>query len=152
MPGLNAILSLMNAVKSVEENMENGTYIRNAVEDNKSTIVKYNVEQLNEYGVNSLGVSINTYAPYTLYTVSVKKEKGQPFDRVTLRDTGDFHSSFDVVINSWDFYITATDPKTTELVKKYGAAIFGLTGENKQELVLNYIRPDTIKQIRNELF
>ena len=152
MPGLNAISALLSAVETVERSMVDGTYVRRAVQENTDKIVELNVEQLYEYGINSLGISIDTYAPYSPYTVRVKNEKGQPTDRVTLRDTGDFHKSFEVVVGPIDFYITATDYKTDMLIEKYGEKIFGLTSQNKTELAQKYLYPAVMTEINKELF
>lgn len=152
MPGLNAIANLISAVETVEMNMLDGVYVKKAVEENTEKIVEMNVEQLYDFGINALGISIDTYAPYSPYTVRVKTEKGQPTDRVTLRDTGDFHKSFEVVVGPTDFYITATDYKTADLVEKYGERIFGLIPQNKTELARKYLYPIVIKEIRQSLF
>lgn len=152
MPGLNAISSLISTVETVEGNMMSGFYIRKAVNENREKITEMNVEQLYEFGINSLGISIDTYAPYTPYTIRIKKEKGQPTDRVTLRDTGAFHKSFEVVVGPTEFYVTATDPKTEELIERYGGKIFGLVPQNKTELVQKYLYPSVMNQINKELF
>lgn len=98
--------------------------------------------QLFEQGVNRLGVSIMDYMPYRPLTISIKKMKGQPTSRVTLRDEGDFHESFYVDAGLDRFEIKAKDPKTPHLVKKYGVQILGLTNENKNELTWEYIFTD----------
>ena len=152
MPGLNSILGLLSTVETVERNLNDGSYTKKALEQNQQKIVELNVEQLYEYGVNSLGIRIDTYQPYTPYTVRIKQEKGQPYDRVTLRDTGDFHKSFEVVFDPNGFYLTATDWKTQELVDKYGGKIFGLIPENRKELVTEYVVPVVTEEIRKELF
>lgn len=152
MPGLNSILGLLSAVETVERNLNDGSYTRKALEQSQQKIVELNVEQLYEYGENSLGVRIDTYRPYTPYTISIKQEKGQPYDRVTLRDTGDFHRSFGVVFEPTGFYITATDHKTQELIDKYGPEIFGLTEINRQTITTNYVVPVVIKEIKREIF
>lgn len=152
MPGLNSILGVFSAVQTVERNLNDGVYVKEALQKNEQAIVDMNVEQLYEYGMNSLGIRIDTYEPYSPYTIGVKKEKGQPYDRVTLRDTGDFHRSFEAVIESDGFYITATDPKTQDLIDRYGREIFGLTPESRQTLVIDYVLPVVTEQIRKEIF
>lgn len=152
MPGLDAILSLISAVDTVEEKLNGGEYIRNAVMENEKHIVEMNVNQLYDWGQNSLGISINTYRPYTPYTIQIKQEKNQPVDRVTLRDTGAFHESFIVVADMTEFYITATDSKTAGLIEKYGNRIFGLVEGNLVELAKIYIAPNVEGQIHKELF
>lgn len=152
MPGLNSILGLLSAAETVERNLSEGFYTRKALEQNQQKIVEANVEQLYEYGINSLDIRIDTYQPYTPYTVRIKQEKGQPYDRVTLRDTGDFQKSFEVVFEPVGFYITATDYKTQDLVDKYGAKIFGLTKENRQEIATKYVLPVVTEEIKREMF
>ena len=152
MPGLNSILGLLSAAETVERNLSDGNYTRKALEQNQQRIVEMNVEQLYDYGINSVGIRIDTYEPYSPYTVRIKQEKGQPYDRVTLRDTGDFHKSFEVVFEPMGFYITATDYKTQDLIDRYGARIFGLTSENKQDLTIKYVVPVAREEIKRELF
>ncbi len=152
MPGLNSILGLLSIAETVERNLSDGNYTRKALEQNQQRIVEMNVEQLYDYGMNSLGIRIDTYEPYSPYTVRIKQEKGQPYDRVTLRDTGDFHKSFGVVFEPVGFYITSTDYKTQDLIDKYGARIFGLTSENKQDLTIKYVVPVVREEIKRELF
>lgn len=152
MPGLNSILGLLSIAETVERNLSDGNYTRKALEQNQQRIVEMNVEQLYDYGMNSLGIRIDTYEPYSPYTVRIKQEKGQPYDRVTLRDTGDFHKSFEVVFEPMGFYITATDYKTQDLIDRYGARIFGLTPENKQDLTIKYVVPVVREEIKRELF
>lgn len=152
MPGLDAILGLLSTIQTVERDLNSGEYTHKALSENAGKIVEMNVGQLYNQGVNSLGIDISTYAPYAPLTIKLKQEKGQPYDRVTLRDTGDFHRSFEVVFNPTSFYITATDWKTQDLVDKYGDKIFGLTPENISELGHVYVLPSVIKQVRTEIF
>lgn len=152
MPGLSAISSLISAVETVERNMMEGTYVGKAVKENAEEIASRNVEQLYNSGANSLGIRIDTYRPYTPYTVRIKDEKGQPTDRVTLRDTGAFHRAFEVVVEPTGFYITSSDSKTEGLIGKYGGRIFGLLPENKIEITRNFLYPSVMKQIHKELF
>ena len=152
MPGLNSILGLLSAAETVGRNLNEGFYTRKALEQNQQKIVEANAEQLYEHGINSLGIRIDTYQPYTPYTVRIKQEKGQPYDRVTLRDTGDFQKSFEVVFEPVGFYITATDYKTQDLIDKYGAKIFGLTKENMQEIAVKYVLPVVTEEIKREMF
>lgn len=152
MPGLNAILNLVSAIDTIGKNLEDGTIAKKPLEENSSKIVEMNREQLYDFGINSLGIEIATYAPYAPYTIKVKREKGQPFDRVTLKDTGAFYRSFEVVFDPIGFYITARDPKTQDLMDKYRPEILGLTSENLSLLVQGDVKTGVIQQIRKELF
>ena len=82
---------LTNDVKNYNEFLTNGQFMREVLKATENKILSWNADaQLYEQGVNALGVSIDSYKPYTDLTIEIKKEKGQPYDRVTLRDTGDF--------------------------------------------------------------
>lgn len=67
--------------------------------------------------------TLPSYAPST---VLIKRKKGQPAGRVTLRDTGDFHDSIVIHYGTTEFRLDATDQKRPYLAGKYGEQIFGL--------------------------
>lgn len=89
-------------------------------------------EQLYAKGIDSQGRPVRPQ--YTRFTVKLKKIAGQPTDRVTLRDTGDFHESFEVLWLPKAFLLSATDWKRRQLAEKYGEAIFGLTPQSVGDL------------------
>ena len=140
MKGLAAILNLKRRFEGFEENI-NST-VSQALRYNEEWLVDLNAYfQLYEKGVNRLGVEIASYEPYSMYTVSVKGMLGQPNDRVTLKDTGDFHDSFYVIYREDEFEITASDDKREALVNRYGPEIFGLTPENMEVVRNDIIKP-----------
>lgn len=146
---MNAIEILTERVKKVRENLKSNTYLVTILKDNDYVIEDMNAhDQLFEKGINANGVDISDYAPYSPVTVEYKMAMGQPYDRVTLRDTGDFHHGFTVQYSPKAFSITSTDWKTQMLMKKYGRDIFGLTASNKQELTWEYVYPDLLDKIK----
>ena len=93
------------------------------------TIERLNTdEQMFKQGERADGAAITP--AYTAFTKGIKQMKGQPTNRVTLRDTGAFHRSVSVQWRSKDFLIVATDPKTPDLVRKYSPAILGLSDDS----------------------
>jgi hypothetical protein len=70
---------------------------------------------------------------YTPFTKEIKKAKGQPIDRVTTRDTGDFHSSIYQKISGTKVEYDARDRKYGKLSEKYSPDLLGLT-EQSQEI------------------
>lgn len=72
---------------------------------------------------------------YKPFTIAIKKEKGQPTDRVTLKDTGEFHRSIFVKFTKDTIIIDSDNDLRDKLVEKYGITIFGLTKQNKEALV-----------------
>lgn len=138
---------LIQRLKSLESEMFQA--IRQALEEDKEIILDMNSEiQLFENGVDRYGVKISSFAPYSEATVFIKKQKGQPTDRVTLRDEGDFHFSFFIEFSDDGFQIKAADWKANDLVSRYGESILGLTDENFKDLAVNYVAPELIKILK----
>ena len=88
---------------------------------------------------------------YTPFTISIKRSKGQPTDRVTLQDTGQFHSSFKIRYDSDSFELYANDWKTESLVEKYGNDIFGLQDDAARELADQVYQPRMIQKLKSVL-
>lgn len=149
MAGLQSIIDLKNRVITFNEGLVSGMYIQRIIMDNEAYIVDLNAQyQLYEEGINRLGVSIMDYAPYRPLTIAIKEQKGQPTNRVTLRDTGNFESSFYLEVSDKQFEVKASDWKTETLIKKYGRQILGLTDDNISSLIWDYIYPDLIEKAR----
>ena len=127
-------------------------YLEDIIHDKEYVIVSAIADdQLYRRGINGRGEKIMSYMPYTAKTIQNKKRKGQPTTRVTLRDTGAFHKSMFVVFDSEGFYVTASDEKTEELVKKYGEEIFRLTDKNFTRIVRSHIRKELVKRLKRAI-
>jgi hypothetical protein len=144
-------------IKALDEKIEKMKYLNDHVEemvvevlvDNQHIIIDMNAEeQLFIRGVDSDNVPLMKEHPYSPYTVQIKKQKGQPTNRVTTRDSGDFHDSFKLKKSKTSVLITATDEKTFDLTMKYGDAIFGLIPENFNEVQIHYVKPEILKRLR----
>lgn len=142
---------LINSLEQYKSNIPE--YIRLVVVENEHILVDMNAQiQLYEQGVNRLGESIASYAPYKPVTIQIKRLKGQPTNRVTLRDEGDFHAAFEVIAdNNISFFMDSTDPKTNALIKKYGEQIFGLTDENIKEFMQDYVYPELLTKLKEDI-
>lgn len=144
---------LLKRVVKFNDELTSGRLVQKIIWDNEAYIIDMNAEeQLFEQGVNRLGVSIMDYAPYSPVTIAIKEAKGQPTNRVTLRDEGDFQSSFYLEVGDKQFEIKAADRKTEELIKKYGRQILGLTDENIKILIWHYIFPDLITEAKKTIY
>ncbi len=148
------ISGLIDKFKKVGEELDTGEIAKKIVRDNDNILIDMNAQdQLYAKGVNRLGVRIDEYQPYRPLTIQVKIEKRQPYDRVTLKDTGEFYDSFYVDTAEDRFYIKASDEKTNWLIKKYGAEIFGLTNDSLAEFINDYVKDEAynrVKEILNE--
>ena len=92
------------------------------MEETQKFITETLNNQLFETGEDGDGVSLGSYANST---IEIKKRKNQPFDRVTLKDTGFFYSTYSVKPFNGGFEISA-DGKVSEgvdLLVKYGENI-----------------------------
>lgn len=148
------ISGLIDKFKKVGEELDTGEIAKKIVRDNDNILIDMNAQdQLYAKGVNRLGVRIDEYQPYRPLTIQVKIEKRQPYDRVTLKDTGEFYDSFYVETAEDRFYIKASDEKTNWLIKKYGSEIFGLTNDSLAEFINDYVKDEAynrVKEILNE--
>ena len=150
---MKVITDLRKRVADFNEALTSGRMIQNIIWENEAYIVDMNAdEQLFEQGINRLGVEISDYAPYSPVTIEIKEAKGQPTNRVTLRDEGDFESSFFLEVGTKQFEIKASDWKTEELIKKYGRQILGLTDENIAILIWQYIYPDLMNEAKKQIY
>lgn len=153
MAGLDSIIKLRKNVGAFNDGLTSGRYVQQIIWDNDAYIIDLNAEvQLYEQGVNRLGVDIMDYMPYAPLTIEIKEQKGQPTNRVTLHDEGDFAGSFFLDVGDKQFEIKASDWKTEELIKKYGRQILGLTDENIASLIWQYIYPDLLAKAKNVIY
>lgn len=90
-------------------------------------LIRINLDDQLSAGVDSRGRSLGEYAPYT---IELKQAKGQPTDRVTLYDEGDFYAGFNVELKGSGLELDSTDSKTDDLKKDWGESIFGITPDN----------------------
>lgn len=118
--------------------------------DTQDYIIELNTEeQLYDKGIDSKGNDLGEYSPYTK---QIKSEKGQRFDHITLKDTGEFYKSFVVKPNKKGFKITANPNKDdTDLFREFGVDIVGLTKESVFKL-LDFIEPLFKKELEKRLF
>ena len=130
------------------EAVDIATVVRTAVQDTEQEYADKNAEQLFT-GVTAKGDYITP--PYTRRTVREKQQKGQPADRVTLRDKGGFYRGLYVRVEGNNVVAGSTDPKADDLQDKYGADIFTIGGEFKREYVFGPLLL-RVKQILQEMY
>lgn len=141
---------IQDKIKAMEEVQNNlPDLVLDQIKNYETEILGLNTDdQLFQKGVDSQEKRIEP--GYTPFTVSIKRQKGQPINRVTLKDTGDFHKSFAVEYFPDSFAIVADDPKTKKIEKKYGKDVTGLTDENIQE-VIEIVRGDLIEDFNKRI-
>jgi len=119
-----------------------------AVKQNEKFVLDLNVNKQLYQGMNGNGDRIRP--SYANSTIKRKKKKGQPYNRVTLKDEGDFYEGFFVEYGEKDFTLQGDDEKTKYLVHRYGRNIFGLTEKSIGDLIKmieeNYIKNIKVKK------
>ena len=117
--------------------------------ETKDDIIQMNtVFQMEQDGVDSLGLPIGDYSNYT---IAIKKRNNQRYDHITLKDTGDFYESFEIVVLNDGFTINANPIKDEDnLFSIYGVDILGLTPEN-MTILSDLIATKYIKYINEQL-
>lgn len=125
--------------------------LRDILKRSEHDIIDLQQEQLSA-GIADKGDDI--YPAYTKNTIERKKKKGQPFDRVTLKDRGAFYRRMHAKFAKDHFELTSSNGKKSNLVDKYhgvrGGDIFGLTQENREFLVFR-ILPEIKQKYREQL-
>ena len=132
-------IAKLKALKSLQ------TKIKDFVLENEKEIVSLNQEQLYDKGLRANNTPVKPL--YTQFTKAVKVSKGQRIDHVTLKDTGDFYKSFELIVTDKSFEIIAKDSKTEKLKDKYKPEILGLTEESigvVRGMLLTYL----LKEVR----
>lgn len=125
------------------------TFLEKVIKDKEDVIVSAIAnDQLFRRGVNGRDVKIMEYRPYAPSTIKRKRKLGQPYTRVTLRDTGAFHEAMYLVVDPEGFYVTSDDYKLPFLTKRYGGDVFRLTDKNFTRIVRNHLRRELVKRIK----
>jgi hypothetical protein len=123
-------------------------FVENAAEENFHLMESLNRAQLME-GIRSDGSKIEP--PYAIKTTHIKRAKGQPYDRVTLYDEGDYQAAIKATdVNKKVIALESSDWKAEELIAKYGPNIEGLTDENI-EIASEAMLPSLEEQTRKYL-
>lgn len=99
----------------------------------KEFIIQMEQERLFNLGEDSTGASLGEYAPFT---VVIKQEKGQRFDHITLKDTGEFYESFTFHATGTELIFDANPVKEdNNLFDNFGIDILGLNDFDKSRLI-----------------
>jgi len=99
-------------------------------------LIKALQDQLFETGADGNGESLGKYS---FFTAQIKRAKGQPTDRITLVDTGDFYESYFIDAFKGGFIIDADGEKEdSNLFDRYGDDILKPDQETLEEIAEFY--------------
>lgn len=138
--------TLINKLTNFEQSLYD--IVRRAIRDNEQFIVSLNALQMDR-GLRSDNSVITP--TYEILTVKLKKAKSQPYDRVTLRDSGKFYKSLYIEYHSDHIriYTDESEPYFRDLRPKYGNAIYGLTPEDIKLVAQRFVLPRIKKYFKD---
>lgn len=131
-------MATISAVLKKFEALDVDTISADAIEETAPEMIDANRAQM-DAGMKADGAEI--FPPYAPLTIAIKRMKGQPTDRVTLKDTGSFYAGMSIIVTADQVLSGSGDEKSAKLQEKYGTEIFGLGGEFKAGYVNTALRP-----------
>lgn len=96
-------------------------------------------KQLFRQGIDGEGKKLPGYARTT---IRIKLSKGQPVDRTTTVDEGDFHASIEIKEFTDRFEVSSNVSYDKFIIKRYGQDILKITNENFTEFLIVYFLPN----------
>jgi hypothetical protein len=130
------------AIQDVADNLLQ--WVRNNVEEHEEYFCDSAKSMLYDYGLDGKGNNLGEYAPRT---IERKIATGLPYDRVTLRQTGDFYDGMQLVADADGFEVDSEDWKTNKLIDKYGEDI---TTINEYDIDM-YVREELLPFLQDEI-
>lgn len=128
--------------------------IQDSVSETIEELKNYQQQQM-YFGQDSQGRPIQRldgkYAVYAPLTEFLKVQKGQPIDRVTLRDTGSFYRGIQVRAEPGRVVINSNDEKQASLINQYGDTILGLNAYYSQLYSENDLSPLATRKIKEQI-
>lgn len=151
---MQTIIDICNRAKQLNENsllielFQSNEFRLFLIETNKNQLYRFGIDN-NEKKLKSDYARFGQV--YADSTINRKQSLGQPTDRVTLKDTGDFYNSFEVLnIDNTLIIASETISYTDKLVENFGLDILGLTAENSA-IAIDLAREIIIPIIINKL-
>ena len=120
------------------ENFEKTIFevLQKTINDNDFVIKDYIInKQLFREGIDGNNKKLEGYKRTT---VKLKEAKGDPRDRTTLRDSGEFYTQIQVDAFSDRFEISSNVSHDVFIIKKYGIDVLKVTHENLSEFMQKY--------------
>ncbi|GAB5400144.1 MAG: hypothetical protein Aureis2KO_17290 [Aureisphaera sp.] len=134
---MKAIDNWIKRIDFVLDNME--PKAETILKNNEPEIIKTLQGQLFK-GVGGTGEKIQP--SYTPFTIKKKKTEGQPFNRVTMKDKGNFYKSLFLDKSKILLRIGSTDFKAPLLKNRYGGDSYQLSPINKK-----IVAEETLKKL-----
>jgi phage gpG-like protein len=152
---IEADFSILDSVRERVQEIKDTIYpsLKAAINSNADLLKEIQTQkQFYDRGQDSDGISITP--SYAAKTIKIKTKKGQPTDRVTLNDTGDYYESIAFSGTDTEMIITATVDYASYLSSRYGTLsntsgtdILGIQDMEFLEFYNQYIAPELTNNI-----
>lgn len=120
--------------------------IQASINGNKTDLLQDQTQQFDK-GKDAFNVSF--IPSYATSTKKIKQKKGQPTDRVTLKDTGEFYDSLDIQANKTQATISSSSDHYKYLVAHYKTnKILGIQRGNMKVFLIENTIPEIEKQFK----
>jgi hypothetical protein len=154
---LQLIFSLQNIKLTLKEIFESGI-----VEDDVIALIQ---NRLYKQGTDSEGEFLKTDKskgnPYSDFTMELKGLKEQRISNVTLKDSGEFHDSFEGDLQGDDFIMTADFIKDEHIFTNFELSyqtesdfeqkILNLTKEQKADYIIKELIPEILLYLQSQI-
>lgn len=121
--------------------------LQKSINDNDFVIKDYIInKQLFREGIDGNKIKLEGY---TRTTIKLKRGKGDPIDRTTLRDSGEFYSHIQVDAFADRFEISSNVEHDKFIIQKYGIDVLKVTQENITEFMYKYFIPNLKNHVNN---
>jgi phage gpG-like protein len=132
-------------LKELKDTINKG--IQTSIQKNEQVLVKQQTDVQFDEGKDSNSISF--IPSYATSTIIAKRRKGQPTDRVTLKDTGDLYKSISIKANTTQAVISASVPYFNYLVTHYkNNSILGIQDDAMEAFLVRYTLPEIEKNFK----
>ena len=137
MPNFSILDDTKNALNEIKGSINSS--LQQSFNDNQEQAKDLNRVQMFA-GIKIDNTQIGDYA---LSTIKYKQRKGQPFDRVTLRDTGEFYNNLQINAKPDEVVFSSPTSYSAYIFTKYNreSNVLGLTMENIRRFYEQFTKP-----------
>jgi hypothetical protein len=121
--------------------------IQTSIAKNEKVLTEQQTDGQFDKGKDAFNVSI--VPKYATSTKNIKRGKGQPINRVTLKDTGELYNKVNIKANATEAIITANVSYFKYLVTHYeGNQLLGIQDEAMRKFLVKYTLPEIKKNFK----
>lgn len=135
---MGVVTDFIRKLKVLEESIN--LSLQQSVDSNKNVLIDQQTDEQFDKGKDSFNISI--VPSYALSTKKIKRSKGQPTNRVTLKDTGELYNAIDIQTTKTNMVISANVEHFKYLVAHYpNNQLLGIQDKAMRGFIRKYTYP-----------